>query len=289
MRCCRGTGSACVSKRGSDRVTCGALCQRPGPPAPVQTRGAGYLSLRSVASRARGSVLGPLSRALPPKTRGCRGVAGAAAGPALRCVSPAKPRCSARGRGRLRAAPRSARSAAVAPRGGESPLLPACRKPRRAHFNPFPAAASPRFSRRFSASFGSRSRRSAERGAQLPRGGTALEPRRAPGAGGCGAPAAAGGARRRPLVPPASVPRAAERAVTATGLPRWEQGSNRWLGELFPRNFGCQKERQDFFARGVCRAGVSVFLFVRFFVGFLFVCFVGLISFLFLMCFPVAT
>lgn len=125
-----GPGSVCLFKRESDRITCGALCQRPGPSGPARTRGAGCLSLRSVAAGARGSLLGPLSRALPPQAAGVGGVAGAAAGPALRCGSAAKSRSKARGRGRLRAAPRSAGSAAAAPRGGERPLVPACAEPR---------------------------------------------------------------------------------------------------------------------------------------------------------------
>lgn len=196
--------------------------------------------------RSGAAVPGPKPR-LPPKPAAFGGVAGAAAGPALRCGSAAKPRSSARERGRLRAAPRSARSATAAPRGGERPLLPACAEPRRAHFSrPRPraslAASPPPVALR-----SLRSARSAVRSslAEEPlwspgalRAREAAEPRRLPA--GCA------GRGAFPQHPFPALPSEPWRPRVS---PRCEQGSSRWLGELFPGNFGCQMERHGFFAR----------------------------------------
>lgn len=181
-----GAGPACVSQwRKCPRYLRSAL-PAARTAAPAQTRSG--LSLRPAAARARGSFLRPLSRA---RTRGGGRGTGAPLGSA-------KLRSWARGRGRLRAAPRSTRSATAAPRGGDRPLLPACAEPRRARSR---GRASPASSR------------SPERGPRLPAEG----PRWSPGRSGrCGSPAAARGVRGRP---PASPPRLAERAVTGAGVP----------------------------------------------------------------------
>lgn len=147
MRCWRGTGSACLSKRGSDRVTCGALCQRPGPSGPVQTRGAGYLSLRSVAARARGSVLGP---GASPQTRGWPGRPQDRRSGASRPPSPAARRGGAAACAQLRAASGARLWLPAEARGRCSPSAGSPAEPISAHFprprpRASPAASPPPF------------------------------------------------------------------------------------------------------------------------------------------------